>query len=506
MSAAAEAVCRCFDWTHGGWGDAPKFPESPDIEFLMRHHDRTNDKLALDMAVKTLEAMVKGGMYDLIGGGFHRYSVDKFWLVPHFEKMLYDNAQLVETYLHAWQITGEDAFRDVALDTLEFLDRDFKDPAGGYYSSLDADSEGEEGTYYLWSNAQIVDALEDENLAEIVREVYGITEAGNFEGKNIPTQTVELSEAAERRGISESEIAVIISGAKKKLLSYRSQRIRPGLDDKILTSWNGLTLIALSKAAKTLSNKDLLMKAQKLANFLLKELVIDGNLMRSWRQGKANFSAYLEDHAALALGLLELYQADFNSRWFHAAYHHAEEILGNFQDPNGGFFDTRNDHEQLIARPKSLQDSPTPSGNTLAALLLLKLFALTGENRFYEPAESVIRAMQENAVRHPSSFGGWLCAADIALGPQLQLAVIGKVEQPGFIHLVEVANHQYTPRLVVAAAPPNFKGGPQLLEHREQVDGKPTAFLCQGFACRLPTTSPDELKVQIEQARRLVAP
>ncbi len=506
LPAAVEAIFRGFDWTQGGWGDAPKFPQSPVIEFLMRHHDRTNDKLALDMAVKTLEAMVKGGMYDLIGGGFHRYSVDKFWLVPHFEKMLYDNAQLVETYLHAWQITGKDAFRDVALDTLEFLDRDFKDPAGGYYSSLDADSEGEEGTYYLWSNAQIVDALEDENLAEIVREVYGITEAGNFEGKNIPTQTVKLSEAAERRGISESEIAVIISGAKKKLLSYRSQRIRPGLDDKILTSWNGLTLIALSKAAKTLSNKDHLMKAQKLANFLLKELVIDGNLMRSWRQGKANFSAYLEDHAALALGLLELYQADFNSRWFHAAYHHAEEILGNFQDPNGGFFDTRNDHEQLIARPKSLQDSPTPSGNTLAALLLLKLFALTGENRFYEPAESVIRAMQENAVRHPSSFGGWLCAADIALGPQLQLAVIGKVEQPGFIHLVEVANHQYTPRLVVAAAPPNFKGGPQLLEHREQVDGKPTAFLCQGFACRLPTTSPDELKVQIEQARRLVAP
>jgi hypothetical protein len=262
-------------------------------------------------------------------------------------------------------------------------------------------------------------------------------------------------------------------------------------------------LKALSTAARILSEDRFLLDAQKLASFLLDEMVLDGKLMRSWRNGKANFIAYLEDHAALGLGLLELYQVDFDSRWYQAAVVQAEEILENFQDLRGGFFDTRHDHEQLIARPKGLQDSPIPSGNSMAVVLLLKLAALTGEGRFSDPAESAIRAMQGNAAKYPSAFGNWLCAADFALGPQLQVAITGDIKDSGFEDLLAVVNQGYLPRLVMASAPPGSDTEPSLLDGREQIDGKPTAYLCQGFACKLPTTSAKELQEQIEEAREV---
>jgi uncharacterized protein YyaL (SSP411 family) len=501
FSTAADVIFKRFDWTNGGWGSPPKFPQSPVIEFLFRQYDRNKDKLAIDMATKTLHAMAKGGMYDIIGGGFHRYSVDTFWLVPHFEKMLYDNALLIETYLHGWQITEDDSFRDVAVQSLEFINRELRDVNGGYYSSLDADSEGEEGTYYVWSQDEITDAVGDDNLSELVTEAYGITSTGNFEGKNIPTWTVRNNEMAEKRGVSEEIISGDIGKATRKLLEYRSQRVRPGLDDKILTSWNGLALKALSTAARVLLEDKFLQDAQKLAGFLLDEMVVNDKLMRSWRNGKANFIAYLEDHAALGLGLLELYQVDFDDRWYQASVNQAEEILENFQDPRGGFFDTRHDHEQLIARPKGLQDSPIPSGNSMAVVLLLKMAALTGEGRFSDPAEASIRAMQGNAAKYPSAFGNWLCAADFALGPQLQLAIMGSGQDSEFKDLTAVVNQGYLPRLVMASAPPGSDIDLSLLKDREQIDGKTTAYLCQGFTCKLPTTSPEELRGQIEETR-----
>ena len=498
---AAQVIFRRFDWTNGGWGAAPKFPQASVIEFLFRQSDRNDDKLAMDMATKTLDAMAMGGMYDIIGGGFHRYSVDEFWLVPHFEKMLYDNAQLLETYLHAWLITGNETYRNTALETLEFMNRELRDLGGGYYSSLDADSEGEEGTYYIWSQDEISEALQDDALVEIVTEAFGFSNKGNFEGKNIPTWRTSINELAESRNVSAEYIAAQIDEAKSKLLQFRSQRIRPGLDDKVLMSWNGLTLKALSIAARVLSSETIQKNALDLADFLLEEMVVEGKLMRSWRKGKSNFTAYLEDHASLGLGLLELYQVDFNDRWYQAALRQADEILANFKDPRGGFFDTRHDHEQLIARPKGLQDSPLPSGNTLAVTLLLKLAALTGDGRFSDPAESAIRAIQSNAAQYPSAFGGWLCAADFGLGPQLQLALIGNRDEPAFKKLLDVPNQQFLPRLVMASAPAVSDHGPNLLDGKEQIDGSPTAYLCQGFACKLPTTSADELRTQIDEAR-----
>jgi uncharacterized protein YyaL (SSP411 family) len=501
FTAAAEALFKRFDWTHAGWGNAPKFPQSPVIEFLFRQHDRNQDKLALDMAVKSLDAMAKGGMYDLVGGGFHRYSVDDLWLVPHFEKMLYDNALLIKTYLQGWQITRESNFKAVAEESLRFIKRELRDNRGGYYSSLDADSEGEEGTYYIWSEDEISGALVEADLIELTTEAFGLTKSGNFEGKNIPTWTVGIESLAEKKGVPHDTIRAEIERAKDLLLEYRSSRIRPGLDDKILTSWNGLVLIALCAAARVLGDEEHRKDAEILANFLLTEMFVDGKLMRSWRKGKANFVAYLEDHTALGLGLLELYQINFNPRWYLAAVDQAEEILENFHDPQGGFFDTRHDHEQLIARPKGLQDSPIPSGNSMAAMLLLKLGALTGESRFLDPAEVAIGAMQANAAKYPTAFGNWLSAADFALGPQLQLAVIGKSKDQDFKEMVEVVSKSYLPRLVMAGAIPGADDIPDLLIGRDQIEGKATAYLCQAFACKLPTTSPEELARQIEEVR-----
>lgn len=500
FTSAAEVLFKRFDWTHAGWGSAPKFPQSPVIEFLLRLHDRNQDKLALDMAEKTLHAMAKGGMYDLIGGGFHRYSVDDQWLVPHFEKMLYDNALLIQTYLHGWQIIGEPKFREVAEESLRFLNRELRDPGGGYYSSLDADSEGEEGTYYLWLLDELQNALGDPDLVALVTEAFGITADGNFEGKNIPTGTSEIEALAEKFNKSETVISRAIEKAKEQLLTFRGKRIRPGLDDKILTAWNGLILTSLCTAARVLDDKEHLTDAQALANFLLDEMVVDGKLHRSWRKGIANFVAYLEDHAALGLGLLDLYQVDFNPRWFQGALNQAMEILENFQDPDGGFFDTRHDHEQLIARPKSLQDSPIPSGNSMTVMLLLKLGALTGETGFIGPAEGAIRAMQVSAAKYPTAFGNWLCAADFALGPQLQLAIMGDPQETDFAEMVQVVNEIYLPRVVIAGGVPGTEDAPDLLENRDQIKGMATAYLCQAFTCKLPTTSPDDLARQIEEA------
>jgi uncharacterized protein YyaL (SSP411 family) len=501
LTGAAEALFNRFDWTHAGWGNAPKFPQSPVIDFLFRLHDRNEDKLALDMAAKTLHAMARGGMYDLIGGGFHRYSVDDQWLVPHFEKMLYDNALLIKTYLQGWQISKEPLFKEIAQETLKFLKRELRDAQGGYYSSLDADSEGEEGTYYIWSEDEISEALNDTDLTDLIKTAFGITPAGNFEGKNIPRWNLEMDQLAEIKDLPQDVIRGEIEKARDLLLESRSSRIRPGLDDKVLTSWNGLVLTALCTAARVLDEDDYLEDAQSLASFLLEEMLVDGKLLRSWRDGKANFAAYLEDHAALGLGLLELYQIDFNLRWYLAAVTQAEEILDNFQDTQGGFFDTRHDHERLIARPKSLQDSPIPSGNSMAAALLLKLGALTGDSRFIDPAEAAIDAMQSNAAKYPTAFGNWLCAADFSLGPQLQLAVMGDIQDAGFGKMIEVIHKRYLPRIVLAAADPSMEGIPGLLVDRDQIEGKATAYLCQAFACKLPTTSPEELARQIEEAR-----
>jgi uncharacterized protein YyaL (SSP411 family) len=500
LDRAAEALFRGYDWKDGGWGSAPKFPQSMVIEFLFRRFDRSGDKLALDMATHALRSMARGGMYDLIGGGFHRYSVDDHWLVPHFEKMLYDNALLIRSYLHAWQITREPFFRQIAEESLSFLKREMLDPSGGFYSSLDADSEGEEGLYYIWTLDEVKEVIGDETLSDLVIQAYGLTQSGNFEGRNIPNRAIDLSTLSKEYGHSEEEVEKQLAAACSRLLTFREKRISPGLDDKILTAWNGLLLSSLSIASRILDSEDETKHAQQLGRFLLREMITEGGLQRSWRQGAACYTAYLEDHAALGLGLLELYQLDFNPDWYQAAVDQGEQILAHFIDAKGGFFDTRDDHERLIARPKSLQDNPTPSGNTLAISLLLRLAALTGDSRYLDPAEAAIRAMQGNAARHPTAFAGWLSEMDFILGPQLQLAIMGSGESMEFQALKDVFDSRYLPRMVMAGGLPDVTPQPGLLEGRQLIEGKPTAYLCQGFTCKLPTTSPEILEEQLHEA------
>ncbi|MEK6587874.1 MAG: thioredoxin domain-containing protein [Chloroflexota bacterium] len=499
IDRAAETLFRSFDWTHAGWGRAPKFPQPMSIEFLLRRYARSGEKLALEMATNTLRAMARGGIFDQLAGGFARYSVDEHWLVPHFEKMLYDNAQLVRSYLHAWQVTGDPGLLATAEATLGFMLSELRGPEGGFYSSLDADSDGEEGKYYVWSLDEIRGVIADKQAAELFVAAYGVTEAGNFEGTNILHRAADDQILSERFSLPLEQVASELAQARQALMSVREGRVRPGLDDKVLTAWNGLALVALAEMARGTGRARYLEAAHLQATFLLNNLMKDGRLLRSWRAGRAGPGAYLDDHAALGLGLLALYQADFDPRWYRAAVDQAEEILAAFADPQGGFFDTRHDHEALIARPKSIQDSPTPSGNTLACQLLLTLGAFEGESRYLDPADSVLRAIAPTAAQHPTAFAGWLCALDFALGPQLQLAMTGSPDDPAFRSMAAVANGRYLPNLVLAGGQPGTPGMPRLMDDRSMRDSRPTAYLCQGFACRLPTTSPTELVRQFDE-------
>jgi uncharacterized protein YyaL (SSP411 family) len=372
--------------------------------------------------------------------------------------------------------------------------------SGGFYASLDADSEGEEGKFYIWTPEEIRKAIQDPALTAMALDIYGVTEKGNFEGVNILNLPDKLETLAERTGLSEQKLLEQIEKINQELLEARSTRVRPATDDKVLTSWNGLTLIALAEAARISGRAELLSAAQQLADFLLKGLYVDGKLMRSWREGKAQHSAYLEDHAALGEGMLALYQVDFNNRWFRASVKCAEEILAHFSDPTGGFFDTRDDHEQLISRPKSIQDTPIPSGNSLAVSLLLKLAALNGDEHYTEAASAALRKVVTTAERIPSSFAAWLNALDFALSPQLQLALIGDPADVKFQKLMKVSDQSFLPHMVRAGGQQHDEGTPMLLSGRESLDGDPTAFLCEGFACKLPTTDPEQLEKLISES------
>jgi hypothetical protein len=499
LRRATEHLFQAYDWKFGGWGAAPKFPQPIAIELLFRRFERQGEKLALEMGLHALTSMADGGIYDHLAGGFARYSVDDHWLVPHFEKMLYDNAQLILVYLHGWQLSGDEYYLKVARETISYLMREMRDPAGGFYSSLDADSEGEEGKFYIWTISEVRELIKDEQEASLLLSAYGATEAGNFESSNILHRAKSLTELSSETGISEQALAEQLQASRAKLLDARSYRIRPGTDDKVLTAWNGLTLIAFAELANSTRQPEVLQAAQDLAAFLIENLVVEERLKRSWRKGQARYDAYLEDHAALGEALLALYQVDFNPRWYRWALAMGETILDHFTDPQGGFFDTRDDHEQLIARPKSVQDSPTPSGNTLACSLLLKLGAFTGDGRYTDPAESAIRAMQATAAEHPTAFAGWLNALDFALGPHHELAIIGDPDSEAFRKLSETSEGRYLPRLLKAGGE-SQEGGPTLLANRPMQDGKPTAYLCQGFTCKLPTTSAEVLRRQLEEA------
>jgi uncharacterized protein YyaL (SSP411 family) len=448
--------------------------------------------------LNTLKAMAQGGMYDLLGGGFARYSVDPTWLVPHFEKMLYDNAQLARVYLHAFQLTAEADFREVCTTTLDFVLREMTHPHGGFYSSLDADSEGEEGKFYLWTPDEIRAAIPDPQEADQALEAYSVIGQGNFDGKNILRRSRTDAELAGHFGLTVDEIHTNLDRVKAKLLQVRSRRVRPSTDDKVLVSWNALMLTAFAEAGQALGKQEYIDAATRNADFLLMNMYKDGHLFRSWREGAANHNAYLEDYAGLALALLSLYQADTNPRWYQAAFSLVQEFLDHFTDPAGGFFDTCDDHETLLYRPKDVQDNATPSGSALAATALLRLAAYEGRSDWRLIAEKMLTSNLGMMMRYPSAFAQWLQAAGFALGPANEVAILGDPEDRSTKDLLQALWRGYHPHMLLAtSAYPPPAGSPALLNDRPLLNGKPTAYVCRGFVCQQPVNTPDEMLAQL---------
>ncbi|PKN92581.1 MAG: thioredoxin domain-containing protein [Chloroflexi bacterium HGW-Chloroflexi-6] len=511
LESAAKYLHDNYDWGFGGWGGAPKFPQPMTIDFLLRRSLAPGQPDQRKSALHALQAMARGGMYDVVGGGFSRYSTDNHWRVPHFEKMLYDNAQLVRAYLHAWQVTGEPFYRRIVEQSLDFVLRELSDPQGGFYSSLDADSEGVEGKFYVWDAAEIEQTLSKD--WEFFKAAYGVSAQGNWEGRTVLQRALDDSTLSARFALPEAGVAAKLAECHRKLLAAREKRIRPGLDDKVLTGWNGLMLSAFAEAARAfemagndgfeakpeISHSKYLRAATRSADFLLREMRPNGKLCRTWRTGKTSPEVFLEDYAALVLGLLDLYETDFNNRWFAAAQELADEMITRFADPDGGFFDSPSDGETLLLRPKELQDNATPSGNALAVEALLRLAALTDRADYRTQAEQAFRLVAENAVRHPTAFARWLGAADFALSTVKQVAVVGDPAQSETRALLAEIRASWRPNQVAAAsALPLAPNSPPLLADRPLLAGKPTAYVCEGFVCKIPVNNPEELKNLLE--------
>ncbi len=486
-----------FDREQGGFGPAPKFPPSMTLEFLLRLTLQKEDEAALNMAEITLKKMAYGGMYDQLGGGFARYSTDNHWLVPHFEKMLYDNALLSRVYLHAYQVTGNPLYRRVTEETLDFVNREMRHGSGGFYSSYDADSEGVEGKFYVWTPAEIREHLGDD--AELFMLYYDVSEQGNWEGSNILNVPREPEEVARMSNMDEETMHTRLAAAREKLYAVRTQRIRPGLDDKVLTAWNGLMLASFAEAGRVLNRSDYTNVAVQNAAFLYENMRVaeNGRLLRTWKAGsKAKYNAYLEDYAYLADGLLALYQTTFDEQWFVWARELSEIMLTHFADEaNGGLFDTSDDHEALLHRPKDVQDNATPSANAMAAHVLLKMSLYTGDGRYWDVAETAVNALQGPMMQYPNGFAHWLCAAAFMLSQPREVAIVGQPGTEGVQELLNVLNQQYRPNLVVAVGETGETI--PLLADRFKLDDQATAYVCRQFVCQLPVTEPDDLKSQL---------
>ena len=503
LDAIAKAMQGAYYWGTGGWGDAPKFPQPMALEFLLHHSVTTKQIEYLKLIEHCLKVMARGGMYDIVGGGFSRYSTDDHWRVPHYEKMLYDNAQLIRVYLHAWQITRDPFYKRIVEEILDFIAKEMTHPQGGFYSSLDADSEGEEGKFYVWTLDEIRDALQ--NKTEFFEAAYGVTTQGNWEGKTILQRTMDDASLAARFGLSPELVQTKLADSHSRLYAARARRVRPGTDDKVLTSWNGLMLAAFAEAARVLADVNLKASsyfnlAARNAEFLLTHLRPNGQLRRSWRDGKTTNEVFLEDHASLILGLLELYQTDFNEKWFAAAKELADEMIEKFQDSNGGFFDTPHDGEQMLFRPKDVQDNATPSGNAMACEALIKLAAYTNDGRYRDLAEKSLGLVTNFVLRYPLGFGRWLSALELASGTLKQVAVVGEAGDPNFQRLIKALRAEYRPGVVVAASSlPIKENAPALLKDRGMTDGEATAYVCEGFVCKLPATDSDAMLEQLGQ-------
>ncbi|MBS1893447.1 MAG: thioredoxin domain-containing protein, partial [Actinobacteria bacterium] len=494
LDGAARTLLSHADPVNGGFGSAPKFPPASSLELIMSREQGRNEP-GLEHVERTLDAMLAGGIYDQLGGGFARYSVDSAWQVPHFEKMLYDNGLLARAYLHGFQVLGHARYRRVCEETLDWLLREMRGPEGGFYSAYDADSEGEEGKFYVWSPAEIRAVLAADAAGpaatggradpDVVLAYYGVTETGNFEGKNI-LHLADGAAAARPPGID---------AARSALLAARAERVPPGLDDKRLCSWNALAIAALAEAGAVLGRDDYLDAAAACAEFVLGTMrdPETGHLLRTYKDGRAHLNAYLEDHAFMVEALLVLYESTFDPRWFAAARELAETMIERFGDhEKGGFFTTSADHESLIARRKEVGDHPIPAGQSAAALGLMRLAALSGERAFADRALDVIALFGEPAVTHPESFAHLLRALDFHLAQTREVALVG-----GDLATLEgVVRAAFRPNLVLAGGPAGATE-PPLLDARTEIGGEPAAYVCEGFTCNLPVTDPAALEREL---------
>ena len=478
LDAAFGSYMKTFDTANGGFGGAPKFPAAMSLEFLLRYHKRTGEDRALAVVTHTLDKMANGGIYDQLGGGFHRYAVDAIWLVPHFEKMLYDNAQLIRVYLHAYQVTGNEFYKRIAVETLEYIRREMLDESGGFYSTQDADSEGEEGKFFVWTPEEIAEILGEKDAAEFCT-FYDVTASGNFEGANI-------------LNVKNSVAIAPGSDSRARLFAEREKRIKPGRDEKVLTAWNGLMLAAFADAAAVLGNEEYLQVAKRNAVFIRTELQKDGRLLRTWKEGSAKLNGYVEDYANVADGLIVLYQVSGDVNYLVEARRLADLMITEFWDEeNGGFFFTSNDHEELIVRNKDFYDNATPSGNSVAADVLLRLAKLTGEDKYERFAMTTLRLAATQLRRHPQGFGRTLSALEFHLGVTREIALLGQRESS----LASDVLQRYLPDAVIAISS-DVKEDSQVvsfLAERSQIDGKPTAYVCRDYVCERPVTTTEGL-------------
>ena len=501
LDGAAEALMRQLDRRFGGFGGAPKFPQPMSLEVLLRHHRRTGDREALAGVELTLRSMARGGIYDQLGGGFHRYAVDGRWLVPHFEKMLYDNALLSRLYLEAYQATGDGFYRRVAEETLDYVARDMRGPEGGFYSAEDADSEGEEGKFYVWTPRELREALGSED-ASLAAAYWGVTERGNFEGRNVLHVPREPEEVAREVGLSPGELGRRVREIRRRLLEARGRRVRPGRDEKVLAAWNGLMLRSFAFAARVLRREDYLRIARENAAFLLGRLLSpEGRLLRSYRDGRARIAGYLEDYAMVADGLVSLYEATFETRWLREAISLADAMDELFWDESAGaFFDAPAGGEELVTRPRDVYDNATPSGTSVAVDVLLRLALLLGREDYRRRAEAALEGLSGLLEQMPAAFGRLLGALDFHLGRPREVAIVGRPDAPDTRALVDALYSVYLPNRVIAGGP----GGEDaslvpLLEGRGMVDGRATAYVCEGYVCKSPTTEPGELLRQLRE-------
>ena len=500
LDSAYRGLIKNYDSTNGGFGGAPKFPPAMSLEFLLHTYYRTGDPRALEIVTHTCRKMAEGGIYDQLGGGFHRYATDARWLVPHFEKMLYDNAQLAPLYLHYYQVSGDETARNVAEGILDYVVREMTNAGGGFYSTQDADSEGVEGKFFIWDRDEIKELL-GESDATLFAAYYNVTIAGNFEGENILNVTRSFDEVAAAENVTIEQLTETLAKSRKLLFETRELRVKPARDEKILTAWNGLMLASFAEAAAVLKRSDYLKIARSNAQFVLDNLRRDGLLLRTYKDGQAKLNAYLEDYAFFIDGLVTLFESSGEVKWLDEARALTDTMIEEFWDEEeGGFFYTGRSHETLIVRSKDFFDNATPSGNSVAAEVLLRIGLLTDNSDYQRRAATILRLMASTVQRYPAGFGRLLCAFDFYLGTPKEIALVGETGRPETQELKDEIWRHYLPNKVVAQGSPGnaaTSNSVPLLRNRPLIDGSATAYVCEHFTCKKPTTDPKELASQL---------